>query len=69
MRVETDLDRKTIYIWLTRAESRRKDLLELLRFVARGCKERKILTVIFKSGQESLIEVTATLLRFNRNLD
>lgn len=69
MRVETDLDRKAVYIWLTRAESKREDLLELLRLVARGCKERKILTVIFKSGQESLVEVTATLLRFNRDLD
>ena len=63
MRVYVNEEKKRVEIWLTRGESVHDDIKEA---VSGYCME-KYLTVIFRSGERDLAEMTGMLLKDSRN--
>lgn len=59
-------ERKIVEIWLTKAEKGDAQLRESLKPMLRQYKARKYTVVIFESGTQDLVDVTAGLLTYNR---
>ena len=60
---------KYVSVWLTRAEARDVGVQEQIRGLCRDCKEQKRRVVVFESGDQELISLTAGLLSYNRELE
>lgn len=59
-------ERKTVEIWLTRAEKNDAALQVDLRPVFQQYKQQGYLVAVFSSGPQNLTEITSALLCYNR---
>ena len=68
MEMNVHHDKKTVAIWLTRAEAADYALRESLKPIYKKYAEMKYVVAVFESGKEDLIEGAAALLRHNLEL-
>lgn len=66
MQIEVDHYGKTVCFWLTKAETEDADVSKTLKPAFDKCRKHKYRAVVFKSGTDSLVEVTSALLHRNR---
>ncbi len=66
MQVEVDKKAKRVNIWLTKAEAANEQLKQNLIPFYQKCKANGCLAVVYKSGTEDLLELTRSLLIYNR---
>ena len=66
MQMSVNENRKTVEIWLTRAERDNPAFMESLKPIYKKYREQKYLAVVFLSGDEDLYDLTRDLLLFNR---
>ena len=65
MEINVHHDKKTVDIWLTRAESADGALREYLKPIYKKYAELKYFVAVFESGTEDLLKGTAALLQYN----
>ena len=68
MEINVHHDKKTVDIWLTRAEAADNALRESLKPIYKKYAELKYFVAVFESGTEDLFEGTAALLQYNLEL-
>ena len=59
-------DSKIVEVWLTGEEKRDVDLRDRLKPLYQEYKTKKYLVAVFESGEQSLEELTGSLLGYNR---
>ena len=59
-------DQKIVEIWLTKTEKSNAQLKESLKPMMKQYKANKYTVVIFESGEQDLLDMTAVLLIYNR---
>ena len=65
MEINVHHDKKTVDIWLTRAEATDNALRESLNPIYKKYVEMEYFVAVFESGTEDLLEGTAALLQYN----
>ena len=65
MEINVHHDKKTVDIWLTRAESADGALREYLKPIYKKYADMEYFVAVFESGTEDLFESTAALLQYN----
>lgn len=68
MNIEVNQDFKFASVWLTNEEKEDEQLREDLVPIINAFKEKKYKFVIFESGSQNLLDLTAALLSHNKNL-
>lgn len=66
MEINVKDDRKTVEIWLTRAEKQDAVLRERLKPLYKEYRDRKYLVAVFQSGERDLTDATSDLICYNR---
>lgn len=66
MRMNVDDKKKTVDIWLTKAEKNDAKLKGSLKGIYKKYSEQKYLVAVFLSGEQDLYESTRDLLLYNR---
>ncbi len=66
MEITYHQDPKLVEVWLTRADLQDAEVDIRLTALYRECKASGHQVVVFKSGTESLSDITSDLLRYNR---
>lgn len=67
MRINADDNRKTVDIWLTKAEKNDAKLQESLQDIYKKYSRQKYLVAVFLSGEQDLYEGIRDLLLYNRH--
>ena len=57
---------KIVEVWLTREERQDANIRERLKFLYQEYRAKKFLVAVFESGEQSLEELTGSLLSYNR---
>lgn len=68
MNIEVNQNFKFASVWLTNEEKEDEQIREELVPIINAFREKKYRFVVFESGNQNLVELTAALLSHNRNL-